>query len=105
MLVVPPTARLQALCHLNLLVSDRPEVPARVMATCARRRGAVVALAFTRGGPDGAAELELAVEVEPRHRRLLIERIAALVDVREVRDARGRSMSAPSVLAARWRAA
>jgi acetolactate synthase regulatory subunit len=85
MLVVPGTARLQALCHLNLVVSDRPDVPQRVMATCCRRQGAVVALAFTRGLADGTAELELAVEVEPRLRQGLIDRIAVLVDVRELR--------------------
>jgi acetolactate synthase regulatory subunit len=89
MLVVPATARLQALCHLDLVVSDRPDVPQRVMSACCRRQGTVVALAFTRGGGD-TAQLELAVEVEPRLRRGLIDRIAALVDVRELR-VRGRA--------------
>jgi acetolactate synthase regulatory subunit len=70
---------------LHLVVSDRPDVPQRVMATCCRRQGAVVALAFERGGPGGTAELELTVEVEPRLRRGLIDRIAGLVDVQEVR--------------------
>jgi len=82
--MVPSTARLQELCTLRLVVSDRPDVPQRVMATCCRRQGAVVALTFERGGPDGTAALELAVEVEPRLRRGLIDRIAGLVDVREV---------------------
>jgi hypothetical protein len=85
MLMVPSTARLQSLCTLNLVVSDRPDVPQRVMATCCRRQGAVLALAFERGGPDGTAELELAVEVEPRLQRGLIDRIAGLVDVHELR--------------------
>lgn len=85
MLMVPSTAQLGSLCTLHLVVTDRPDVPQRVMATCCRRQGAVVALAFERGGPDGTAELELAVEVEPRLRRGLIDRIAALVDVRELR--------------------
>jgi len=73
---------------LDLLVADRPDVPQRVMATCCRRQGAVVALAFERGLPDGTAGLELTVEVEPRLRRGLIDRIAGLVDVLEV-HARG----------------
>jgi acetolactate synthase small subunit len=75
------------LCHLDLVVTDRPDVPARVLATLARRQGAIVSLAFARGRADGAAGLALAIDVEDRHRRLLIERIAALVDVWEV-DAR-----------------
>jgi hypothetical protein len=85
MLAIPATARLSSLCTLHLVVTDRPDVPQRIMATCCRRQGAVVALAFERCGPDGTAALELAVEVEPRLRRGLIDRIAALVDVLEVR--------------------
>jgi hypothetical protein len=85
MLAIPGTAQLSSLCTLHLVVTDRPDVPQRVMAACCRRQGAVVALAFDRGGPDGTAALELAVEVEPRLRRGLIERIAGLVDVLEVR--------------------
>jgi hypothetical protein len=69
--------------HLDLVVSDRPDVPQRVMATCCRRQGTIVALTFTRRG-DGTALLKLTVEVEQRLRRGLIDRIAALVDVREV---------------------
>jgi acetolactate synthase regulatory subunit len=70
---------------LHLVVSDRPDVPQRVMATCCRRQGAVIALAFDRGGPDGTAELGLTVDVAPRLQRGLVDRIAGLVDVREVR--------------------
>jgi hypothetical protein len=92
MLVLPATAQLTAVSHLSLLVNDRRDVPQRVMSTCCRRQGTVVALVFTRGY-DGTAELELAVEVEPRLRRDLIARIAGLVDVLEVRDARGRPLT------------
>ena len=95
MLVLPATAQLTAVSHLNLLVTDRRDVPQRVLATCCRRQGAVVALTFSRRG-DGTAELELAVEVEPRLRRSLIDRIAGLVDVLEVRDARGRPLGSPT---------
>ena len=84
MLVLPATAPLRAVCHLRLLVCDRPDVPQRVLATACRRQGVVVALVFDRGGPDGTAELELAVEIEPRLKRGLIDRIAGLVDVRAV---------------------
>jgi acetolactate synthase regulatory subunit len=73
------------LCQLDLVVTDRPDVPARVLATLARRQGAIVSLAFARGHGGGSAVLELAIDVEDRHRRLLIERIAALVDVWDVR--------------------
>jgi hypothetical protein len=85
MLAVPATAQLSSLCTLRLVVADRPDVPQRVMATSCRRQGAVVALAFERGLPGGTAELELALAIEPRLRRLLIERISGLVDVLEVR--------------------
>ena len=91
MLAVPATAQLSSLCTLRLVVADRPDVPQRVMATCCRRQGAVVALAFERGLPGGTGELELAVEIEPRLRRGLIERISGLVDVLEV-HARGADM-------------
>ena len=69
--------------HLDLVVSDRPDVAQRVLATCCRRQGTVIALTFTRRGDDTAL-LKLTVEVEPRLRRALIDRIAGLVDVREV---------------------
>ena len=69
--------------HLDLVVSDRPDVTQRVMATCCRRQGTVIALSLQRRG-DGTALLKLTVEVEPRLRQGLIDRIAALVDVREV---------------------
>ena len=69
--------------HLDLVVSDRPDVAQRVLATCCRRQGTVIALTFTRRGDDTAL-LKLTVEVEPRLRRALIDRIAGLVDIREV---------------------
>ena len=88
MLVLPSTTRLSELCELTLTVSNRPDVTQRVMATCCRRQGTVVALVLDRAGDT--AELELAVEIEPRLRRGLIDRISGLVDVREVR-VRGRA--------------
>jgi hypothetical protein len=84
MLAIPATARLSHLVHYSLLVDDRPEVPLRIAGTCLRRRGTVVALAFDRGYPDGAARLELSVEVEPPHAELLTRKLAGLVDVRSL---------------------
>jgi acetolactate synthase regulatory subunit len=84
MLAIPATARLSHLRHFSLLVDDRPEMPLRIAVTCLRRRGTVVALAFDRGLPEGAARLELSVEVAPEHAELLERRIAGLVDVRSV---------------------
>ena len=85
MLVIPATATLHRLCRITLICADRDEIPARVTATCARRQGVVVALAYARGRPDETAELELSVEVDERHRALLVARLEALVDVHEVR--------------------
>jgi acetolactate synthase regulatory subunit len=84
MLAIPATARLSHLRQFTLLVDDRPEVPLRIAVTCLRRRGTVVALAFDRGLPDGAARLELSVEVEPQFAELLKHRLAGLVDVRSL---------------------
>jgi acetolactate synthase regulatory subunit len=80
---------------LHLVVSDRPDVPQRVMATCCRRQGAVLALTFARGGADGTAELDLTVDVDERLRRSLIDRIAGLVDVRAVRKGSDPPATAP----------
>jgi hypothetical protein len=85
MLVTPVTTKLDRLCRITLTCSDRDDIPARVTATCARRMGVVVALAYARGRPGDTAELELSVEVDGRHRTLLLQRLAALVDVHDLR--------------------
>jgi acetolactate synthase regulatory subunit len=85
MLVIPATAPLHRLCRITLTCTDGDDIPARVTATCARRCGVVVALAYARARPDGTAELDLSVEVDERHRALLVGRLAGLVDVHEVR--------------------
>jgi hypothetical protein len=85
MLVTPVAAPLHRLCRIDLTCTDGDDVPARVTATCARRMGVVVALAYARGRPGGTAELELSVEVDERHRALLVARLAGLVDVHDVR--------------------
>jgi acetolactate synthase regulatory subunit len=81
MLVVPATAPLHRLCHMTLDCIDRPDLPARVAATCARRGAVVMALAFARGRPEGRASLELCVDVDADRRGLLVGRLAGLVDV------------------------
>jgi hypothetical protein len=85
MLVIPASTPLHRLCRITLTCGDRDDIPARATATCARRCGVVVALAYARGKPDGTAELELSVEVDERHRELLVHRLAGLVDVHTVR--------------------
>jgi acetolactate synthase regulatory subunit len=85
MLVTPVAAPLHRLCRITLTCGDRDDIPARVTATCARRCGVVVALTYARGRPGDTAELELTVEVDERHRALLVGRLAGLVDVHEVR--------------------
>jgi acetolactate synthase regulatory subunit len=85
MLVIPASAPLHRLCRITLTCGDRNDIPARVTAMCARRCGVVVALAYARGRPGGTAELELSVEIDERHRELLVHRLAGLVDVRDVR--------------------
>ena len=85
MLVIPVAAPLHRLCRITLTCTDRDDVPARVTATCARRGGVVVALSYARGRPDATAELDLTVEVDERHRALLVDRLAGLVDVHDLR--------------------
>jgi acetolactate synthase regulatory subunit len=85
MLVIPAAAPLHRLCRITLICTDRDDVPARVTATCARRSGVVVALSYARGRPGGTAELDLTVDVDERHRALLVDRVAALVDVHDLR--------------------
>jgi acetolactate synthase regulatory subunit len=85
MLVIPATAPLHRLCRITLVCRDCDDIPARVTATCARRCGVVVALTFARGRPGDTAELDLSVDVDQRHRALLVHRLEALVDVHEVR--------------------
>ena len=85
MLVIPATAPLHRLCRITLTCTDSDDIPARVTATCARRCGVVVALAYARGRPDGRAELDSSVEVDNVTGRSSSARLAGLVDVHDVR--------------------
>jgi hypothetical protein len=86
--------------HFSLLVDDRPETLLRVTGLCLRRRADVVALRYRRtrsclaadgpspASPRGWARLDLEVDVDARHGRGLAERLAALVEVRDVAELR-----------------
>lgn len=74
--------------HFSLLVDDQPETLLRVTGLCLRRRADVIALRYarSRGGRVGFARLELELSVSERHGRGLAERLAALVEVRDVAE-------------------
>ncbi len=82
--------------HFSLLVDDRPETLLRVTGLCLRRRADVVALRYGRSRHAGWArlDLELAVDTQPtssagtgqRQWRTLVERLNALVGVRDVAE-------------------
>ena len=76
--------------HFSLLVDDRPETLMRVTGLCLRRRADVVALRYarSRGGRAGFARLELELVVSERHGHGLLERLGALVEVRDVAELR-----------------
>ena len=74
--------------HFSLLVDDRPETLLRVTGLCLRRRADILALRYgrSRGGRAGFARLDLELTVSERHGRGLAERLAALVEVRDVAE-------------------
>jgi acetolactate synthase small subunit len=77
--------------HFSLLVDDRPETLLRVTGLCLRRRADIVALRYarSRGGRAGYSRLDLELSVSERHGRGLAERLAALVEVRDVAELQG----------------
>jgi acetolactate synthase small subunit len=75
--------------QFSLLVDDRPEALLRVTGLCMRRRADVVALRYGRSRHPGWARLDLELVISERHGRGLTERLAALVDVRDVAELRG----------------
>jgi acetolactate synthase small subunit len=74
--------------HFSLLLDDRPETLLRVTGLCLRRRADVVALRYGRSRHAGWARLDLELSVDERHGRGLAERLAALVEVRDVAELR-----------------
>ena len=73
----------------SLLVDDRPETLLRVTGLCLRRRADVVAMTYGRSRHSGWARLDLELAVDERHGRGLTERLAQLVEVRDVAELRG----------------
>ena len=72
----------------SLLVDDRPETLLRVTGLCLRRRADVVAMTYGRTRHAGWARLDLELAVDERHGRGLSERLAQLVEVRDVAELR-----------------
>ena len=73
----------------SLLLDDRPETLLRVTGLCLRRRADVVAMTYGRSRHAGWARLDLELAVDERHGRGLKERLAQLVEVRDVAELRG----------------
>jgi acetolactate synthase small subunit len=75
--------------RFSLLLDDRPETLLRVTGLCLRRRAGVVSLRYGPSRHAGWARLDLELDVDERHGRGLPERLAALVEVRDVAELRG----------------
>ena len=67
------------------VAGDRPDVLHRVLCTCRARGGDVLAVSFARGDRHRPSRLELSVDIDPRRRTLLRDRLSGLVDVHDVR--------------------
>jgi acetolactate synthase small subunit len=74
--------------RFSLLVDDRPETLLRVTGLCLRRRADVTELHYGRSRHPGWARLDLELTVDERQGRGLAERLAALVEVRDVAELR-----------------
>jgi acetolactate synthase regulatory subunit len=72
--------------RFSLLVADKPDVLLRVCSLLLRRRAVVGSLSYGRSRHPGWARLDVEVAVDERHGRALGERLAALVDVRDVAE-------------------
>jgi acetolactate synthase small subunit len=74
--------------RFSLLVADRPDVLVRVCGLLLRRCATVGTLSYGPARHPGWARLDLEVTVDERHGRGLAERLAGLVDVRDVAELR-----------------
>jgi acetolactate synthase small subunit len=72
--------------RFSLLVADKPDVLLRVCSLLLRRGAVVAALSYGRSRHPGWARLDVEVAVDERHGRGLAQRLAALVDVRDVAE-------------------
>ena len=92
--------------RFSLLVADKPDVLLRVCSLLLRRGAVVAALSYGRSRHPGWARLDVEVAVDERHGRGLAQRLAALVDVRDVAElAPPRPVVEPRVVPAPARAA
>jgi acetolactate synthase small subunit len=68
-------------------VTDRADVLPRIVGLCHRRGCEIISLTYARGDRHRPGRLDLAVTADERHLRPLAPRLAALVDVHDVRAA------------------
>jgi acetolactate synthase small subunit len=83
--------------RFSLLVTDRPDVLLRVCGLLLRRCATVGTLSYGPCRHPGWARLDLEVTVDERHGRGLDERLAALVDVRDVAELRSSAARTPAL--------
>ncbi|MEA2197891.1 MAG: hypothetical protein QOJ25_1942 [Solirubrobacteraceae bacterium] len=93
---MPPTANARAetatdslaspLRRYELSTTDGGDVLMRVIGLVRRRCGEVVALEFRRGDRHRPPVLEIAVAIDRRQGSSLAARLAALIDVLDVRE-------------------
>jgi acetolactate synthase small subunit len=83
--------------RFSLLVADRPDVLLRVCGLLLRRRATVGTLSYGPARHPGWARLDLELTVDERHGRGLEERLAGLVDVRDVAELRAPAAPAPAL--------
>lgn len=81
-----PAAAPAGVRRLALEVSDCPDVLARVIGVCLRRRCDLREVVFRRATPAAPATIELSLLVGPRQDGPLRDWLAGLVDVRAVRE-------------------
>jgi len=83
--------------RFSLLVTDRPDVLLRVCGLLLRRCATVGTLSYGPSRHPGWARLDVEVSVDERHGRGLSERLAALVDVRDVAELRSSAARTPAL--------
>ena len=83
--------------RFSLLVTDRPDVLLRVCSLLHRRCATVGSLSYGPSRHPGWARLDLEVSVDERHGRGLPERLAGLVDVRDVAELRPSTAAAAAL--------
>ena len=82
MLLLPAGVSPSNATRVSLDVAERPGVLLRVLGVCQRRGARVLAMSY--GCEGDHALIELAISADERMLRLLVGRLAALVEVRSV---------------------